>query len=69
MRDWPKITAELDRLATPVHGSADYAGQGALTPVLLGELHGADVRLAQDRREVLELNQRVQHWRLEAPTG
>ena len=53
VRDWSKITADLQRLAELVHGSADYAAQGALTPALLGELHGAYLRLPQHRRQVL----------------
>jgi len=53
VRDWPAITTDLDRLAELVHCSADYAGQGALTPSLLGELHGAYLRLPQHRRDVL----------------
>jgi transcriptional regulator with XRE-family HTH domain len=53
VRDWPQIATDLTRLAELVHCSADYAGQGQLTPGLLGELHGAYVRLPQHRREVL----------------
>jgi hypothetical protein len=53
VRDWSKIAADLQRLAELVHGSADYAAQGALTPALLGELHGAYLRLPQHRRQVL----------------
>jgi len=53
VRDWPGIAADLDNLAKLMYWSADYAGQGELTPVLLGELHGAYVRLPQHRRDVL----------------
>jgi transcriptional regulator with XRE-family HTH domain len=53
VRDWPGITHDLDILAKLMHCSADYAAQGELTPALLGELHGAYVRLPQHRREVL----------------
>jgi transcriptional regulator with XRE-family HTH domain len=53
VRDWPGIAHDLDNLAKLMHWSADYAEQGVLTPALLGELHGAYVRLPQYRREVL----------------
>ncbi|MGH3829189.1 MAG: helix-turn-helix domain-containing protein [Pseudonocardiaceae bacterium] len=53
VRDWPGITADLENLAKLMHWSADYAAQGELAPALLGELHGAYVRLPQHRREVL----------------
>jgi transcriptional regulator with XRE-family HTH domain len=53
VRDWPPIALEVQRLAELVHRSANYAGQGALSPGLLGELHGAYLRLPQHRREVL----------------
>jgi transcriptional regulator with XRE-family HTH domain len=53
VRDWPGISNDLDNLAKLMHWSADYAEQGVLTPALLGELHGAYVRLPQYRREVL----------------
>ncbi|MGH3784107.1 MAG: helix-turn-helix domain-containing protein [Pseudonocardiaceae bacterium] len=53
VRDWPGIANDLDNLAKLMHWSADYAEQGVLTPALLGELHGAYVRLPQHRREVL----------------
>ncbi|MGH3868425.1 MAG: helix-turn-helix domain-containing protein [Pseudonocardiaceae bacterium] len=38
---------------TLLHYSADYAAQGELTPVLLGQLHGAYVRMPDYRREIL----------------
>jgi transcriptional regulator with XRE-family HTH domain len=53
VRDWPGIATDLENLVKLMHWSADYAGQGELTPGLLGELHGAYVRLPQHRREVL----------------
>ena len=53
VRDWPLIATDLEALAKLMHWNADYAGQGELTPALLGELHGAYVRLPQHRREVL----------------
>jgi hypothetical protein len=53
VRDWPGISNDLDNLAKLMHWSADYAVQGELTPALLGELHGAYVRLPPYRREVL----------------
>jgi hypothetical protein len=53
VRDWPEIALDVERLAELVHCTADYAAQGALTPGLLGELHGAYLRLPHHRREVL----------------
>ena len=53
VRDWPGIAHDVDNLAKLMHWSADYAALGELTPALLGELHGAYVRLPQHRREVL----------------
>ncbi len=50
---WPQIAADLESLDKLRHFSADYAGQGELTPMLLGQLHGAYVRLPQRRREIL----------------
>jgi transcriptional regulator with XRE-family HTH domain len=50
---WPEIAAEVERLEKLLHYSADYAAQGELTPVLLGQLHGAYVRMPEYRREVL----------------
>ncbi len=45
VRDWSETTADLERLVKLLHWSADYAAQGELTPALIGELHGAYVRL------------------------
>jgi transcriptional regulator with XRE-family HTH domain len=53
VRDWSLIATDLERLGALVHCTADYAAQGQLTPALLGELHGAYVRLPQHRREVV----------------
>jgi transcriptional regulator with XRE-family HTH domain len=53
VRDWPGIAHDLENLAKLLHWSCDYAALGELTPALLGELHGAYVRLPQHRREVL----------------
>ncbi|MGH3781954.1 MAG: helix-turn-helix domain-containing protein [Pseudonocardiaceae bacterium] len=53
VRDWPGISGDLENLAKLLHWSSDYAALGELTPALLGELHGAYVRLPQHRREVL----------------
>jgi hypothetical protein len=50
---WPQIAADLERLEELLHYSADYAAQGELTPVLLGQLHGAYVRMPDYRREIL----------------
>jgi transcriptional regulator with XRE-family HTH domain len=51
--DWPQIAADLELLDKLLHYSADYAAQGELTPVLLGQLHGAYVRMPDHRREIL----------------
>ncbi|MGH3990921.1 MAG: helix-turn-helix domain-containing protein, partial [Pseudonocardiaceae bacterium] len=53
VRDWPEIAADLERLEKLRHWSADHAAQGELTPVLLGELHGAYARMPDRRREIL----------------
>ena len=50
---WPEIAAEVERLEKLLHYSADYAAQGELTPALLGQLHGAYVRMPEYRREIL----------------
>ncbi len=50
---WPQIAADLERLDKLLHYSADYAALGELTPMVLGQLHGAYVRMPQYRREVL----------------
>jgi transcriptional regulator with XRE-family HTH domain len=53
VRPWPQIQADLDRLVRLHHDVVDYAAQGELAPVLIGELQGAYLRLPQHRREVL----------------
>lgn len=53
VREWPEIAEDVQRLARLVNWSSDYPAQGELMPVLLGELHGACVRLPRQRREVL----------------
>jgi hypothetical protein len=53
VRPWPQITDDLERLVTTMRWTADYAAQSELTPVLLGELHGAYLRLPHQRPEVL----------------
>ncbi|MGH3777011.1 MAG: helix-turn-helix domain-containing protein [Pseudonocardiaceae bacterium] len=53
VRDWPEIVADLELLEKLRHWSADLAALGGLTPALLGELHGAYVRLPDRRREIL----------------
>ena len=53
VRTWPQIADDLERLLTTMRWTADYAAQSELAPVLIGELHGAYVRLPQQRPEVL----------------
>jgi transcriptional regulator with XRE-family HTH domain len=53
VRPWPQIATDLERLFKLRHWAADYAAVGELGPGLIGELHGAYVRLPQRRREVL----------------
>jgi transcriptional regulator with XRE-family HTH domain len=50
---WPQIAADLERLDKLRHYSADYAAQGELTPMLLGQLHGAYARMPDRRQEIL----------------
>jgi transcriptional regulator with XRE-family HTH domain len=52
-RAWPQIQADLDRLIKITHWTSDHAAMGQLAPVVIGELHGAYLRLPQQRREVL----------------
>lgn len=52
VRDWPEIQTDLDRLVK-LRCTADYAAQGELAPVLIGELHGAYLRLPERHRDVL----------------
>ncbi len=53
VRAWPQIADDLDQLAKITYWTSDYAAQGELTPVLLGELHGAYARMPHQRPEVL----------------
>jgi transcriptional regulator with XRE-family HTH domain len=53
LRPWPQITADLHRLITSMTWTADYRGASELAPVVLGELHGAYLRLPRHRHEVL----------------
>ncbi|MGH3769879.1 MAG: helix-turn-helix domain-containing protein [Pseudonocardiaceae bacterium] len=52
VRDWPEIQVDLDRLVR-FKGTADYAAMGELAPALIGELHGAYLRLPRRHRDVL----------------
>jgi transcriptional regulator with XRE-family HTH domain len=53
VRSWPEIQTDLDRLVKLQHVTSDYRAQGELAPALIGELHGAYLRLPQRRRDVL----------------
>ncbi|MGH3800898.1 MAG: helix-turn-helix domain-containing protein [Pseudonocardiaceae bacterium] len=53
VRAWPQIAADLERLNRLWRWNADFTAMGELTPVLLGELHGAHVRMPDRRREIL----------------
>jgi len=53
VRIWPQIQADIDRLVKLNHHVVDYAAAGELAAALIGELHGAFVRLPQRRREAL----------------
>ncbi|MGH3770605.1 MAG: helix-turn-helix domain-containing protein [Pseudonocardiaceae bacterium] len=52
VRAWPEIQADLDRLGK-LNRTVDHAAQGELASALIGELHGAYLRLPQLHREVL----------------
>ncbi|MGH3781945.1 MAG: helix-turn-helix domain-containing protein, partial [Pseudonocardiaceae bacterium] len=52
VRAWPQIADDLERLLV-MHWTGDYAAMGELAPVVLGELHGAYVRIPHRRPEVL----------------
>lgn len=52
-REWPQIAADLARLADLAHGTSDYAGQAALMPGLLGELHTVYARTPERRHAAL----------------
>ncbi|MGH3835253.1 MAG: helix-turn-helix domain-containing protein [Pseudonocardiaceae bacterium] len=53
VRAWPEIAADLERLNKLWRWNADFAAMGELTPALLGELHGAHMRMPDRRREIL----------------
>ncbi|WP_312864046.1 helix-turn-helix domain-containing protein [Saccharopolyspora phatthalungensis] len=53
IRPWPELAADVERLCDLQHVHADYAAQGQLAPVLLGELHATYVRDPQHRRDAL----------------
>ncbi|MGH3780849.1 MAG: helix-turn-helix domain-containing protein, partial [Pseudonocardiaceae bacterium] len=53
VRDWPEIATDLARLDKLLHWASDFAALGELTPVLIGELHGAYVRMPRRRSDVL----------------
>jgi transcriptional regulator with XRE-family HTH domain len=50
---WQEIATDLERLVKLRHWASDFAAIGELAPVLIGELHGAYVRIPQRRCEVL----------------
>ncbi|MGH3811703.1 MAG: helix-turn-helix domain-containing protein, partial [Pseudonocardiaceae bacterium] len=52
VRAWPQIADDLKRLVT-TKWTGDYVAQSELAPVLLGELHGAYLRMPQQRPVVL----------------
>jgi hypothetical protein len=52
-RAWPQIQTDLDRLIKITHWTSDHAVMGELAPAVIGELHGAYLRLPQQRREIL----------------
>jgi hypothetical protein len=52
-RPWPQIQADLDRLIKITHWTSDHAAIGEPAPAVIGELHGAYLRLPQQRREIL----------------
>jgi hypothetical protein len=53
VRVWPQIQADIDQMWRLHYHIVDYAAIGELAVALIGELHGAYVRLPQQRREVL----------------
>ena len=50
---WLQIQTDLDRLIKITHRTSDHAVMGELAPAVIGELHGAYLRLPQQRREIL----------------
>jgi transcriptional regulator with XRE-family HTH domain len=53
VRPWPQLAEDLQRLITTMVRTADYAAQNELAPVVIGELHGAYLRLPHQRPVVL----------------
>jgi transcriptional regulator with XRE-family HTH domain len=53
VRSWPEIQIDLDRLVKLTHVTSDHAAMGELAPALIGELHGAYLRLPQRRWDIL----------------
>ncbi len=53
VRPWPQLAEDLERLVTTLRWTADYAAQSELAPVVIGELHGAYLRLPHQHPEVL----------------
>ncbi len=53
VRAWPQLAEDLTRLVTTLMWAGDYTAQSELAPVVLGELHGAYVRLPHQRTEIL----------------
>ena len=52
-RAWPQIADDFTRLVTTMRWTADYTAQCELVPVVLGELHGAYLRMPHQRPEAL----------------
>lgn len=52
-REWPAIAADIERLREMAQGTADYVGQAALMPGLLGELHATYSRDPHRRSDAL----------------
>ncbi|WP_280264644.1 helix-turn-helix domain-containing protein [Nocardia wallacei] len=53
VREWPEIAADVHRLGEMAQVTADYAGQAALAPGLLAELHALYTRDPAHRRDAL----------------
>lgn len=53
-RLWPAVAEDVERLATLMHVSADYAAQGELAPRLLTELHALYARQTAGRPDLLQ---------------
>ena len=61
VRPWPQLAEDLERLVTTMIWTSDYAAHTALAPVVLGELHGAYLRLPHHRTDVLVGLMRAYH--------